>query len=174
MSHQKTALIWILLFFFFSSFAFSQKLRASTLGKTVALKEKFEITVGRSKLVQLKNKPKRMVLSNPGIAYVLMVSKNEVEIIGRNPGVTNLYIWLQEENNQKPKIELIGVEIAVSLPAPNYINSQQNQTMELFHGGKADLILLGHPQERIVNSSPARLSPLESDMPEPCLVPGCI
>jgi|GEM_PF-2639314 len=146
----------------------------SSLGKITNIKEKIELRIGKSKLIQLRKKPKRMVLSNPGVAYVLMVSKDEVEIIGRNPGITNLYVWLQPEDSKKEKEELVGLEIAVSLPAPNYINSQAEQSVELFYGGDSDLVLLGYPKEVISNSSPARLSPMESDMPEPCLSPGCI
>ncbi|MDJ0625040.1 MAG: pilus assembly protein N-terminal domain-containing protein [Candidatus Caenarcaniphilales bacterium] len=144
------------------------------IGATVPVTQRMEVNVGQSTLIKLPSKPERVALSNPGIAYVLMITPNQVEIIGRNPGRTNLYVWFPAEENSKPGTpsKVIGSEVVVGLPKPPYLTS--TPTMEVLNGDFSELIYLGNPSEKIGNSSYARVSGPSTDMPEPCLSPGCI
>ncbi|MDX1919196.1 MAG: pilus assembly protein N-terminal domain-containing protein [Candidatus Caenarcaniphilales bacterium] len=144
------------------------------LGAKVPISQNLEVSVGQSTLIKLPSKPERIALSNPGIAYVLMITPDEVEIIGRNPGRTNLYVWFPPAENAKvgTPSKIIGTEISVGLPKPPYITS--TPTMEILNGEFSELIYLGNPSEKIRNSRPARVSGPSTDMPEPCLSPGCI
>jgi hypothetical protein len=145
------------------------------IGSKVPISQNMEVSVGQSSLIKLTAKPERVALSNPGIAHVVMISPDEMEIIGRNPGRTNLYIWYPPSENAKAGTpsKVIGTEISVGLPAPPYITN--TKTMEIIQGNTtSELIYLGNPSEKIRNSRPARSSGPSTDMPEPCLSPGCI
>jgi Flp pilus assembly secretin CpaC len=144
------------------------------LGSTVPVSQRMEVSVGQSTLIKLNGKPERIALSNPGIAYVLMITPDQVEIIGRNPGRTNLYVWFPPAEKSKPNTpsKIIGTEISVGLPKAPYIT--QTPTMEILSGEHSELIYLANPAEKIKNNRPGRTSGPISDMPEPCLSPGCI
>jgi hypothetical protein len=133
-----------------------------------------EVSIGQSTLIKLKQKPERISLSNPGIAYVMMITPDQLQVIGRNAGRTNLYVWFPPSDDAKPGTpsKIVGTEISVGLPKPPYITS--TPTMEILNGEFSELIYLGNPSERIRNSRPARVSGPSTDMPEPCLAPGCI
>ncbi len=153
---------------------FSAPSLGSGIGNTVPVNNRMEVSVGQSTLIKLKEKPERIALSNPGIAYVLMITPDQMEIIGRNPGRTNLYVWFPAPDGSKPNTpsKIVGTEISVGLPKPPFIT--QTPTMEILNGENSELIYLGNPAERIRNSRPGRTSGPATDMPEPCLSPGCI
>jgi len=138
--------------------------QATGFSNTVSINQYMEVPVGESKIVRFEKEPTRMALSNPGIVHILQITPTEWEVIGRNPGRTNLYVWIDQN--------IIGSEIAVGLPTPPYLRNSRN--MELVNGGNSELIYLGHPSERIKNSLPGKTNGLVTDMPEPCLLPGCI
>lgn len=147
---------------------------ANALGSQVPISQNLEVSVGLSQIIRLQNKPERIALSNPGIAYVLMLAPDQIEIIGRNPGRTNLYMWFPPPEGSKigSPSKVVGAEISVGLPKPPYITS--TPTMEILNGEHSELIYLGNPAEKIRNSLPGRTSGPATDMPEPCLSPGCI
>jgi Pilus formation protein N terminal region len=159
---------------FASTFSFSAKAGLNSIGTTVPISTNLEVSVGQSTLIKLRQKPERIALSNPGIAYVLMITPEQVEVIGRNPGRTNLYIWYPPKDNDKPGTQstVHGAEISVGLPKAPYITN--TPTMEILNGDFSELIYLANPSEKIRNSKPARTSGPSTDMPEPCLSPGCI
>lgn len=144
------------------------------IGTTVPISSAMEVSIGQSTLIKLKQKPERISLSNPGIAYVMMITPDQLQVIGRNAGRTNLYVWFPPSDDAKPGTpsKIVGTEISVGLPKPPYITS--TPTMEILNGEFSELIYLGNPSERIRNSRPARVSGPSTDMPEPCLAPGCI
>lgn len=147
---------------------------ANSLGKTVPVTNTLLVPIGQSTLIKLKGKPERIALSNPGIAYVQMITPDQLQIIGRNRGRTNLYAWFPQESKanepKKPSI-VIGTEISVELPKP----PSSGQGMEIIYGTESsDLVINGNNPEIIRNSRPGRVSGPASDMPEPCLSPGCI
>ncbi len=147
---------------------------SNALGSSVPISQNLEVSVGLSQVIRLKDKPERIVLSNPGIAYVLILAPDQIEIIGRNPGRTNLYLWFPPTEGSKlgTPSRVVGTEISVGLPKPPYITS--TPTMEILNGEHSELIYMGNPAERIRNSKPGRTSGPATDMPEPCLSPGCI
>lgn len=169
---SKFLLLLLLVGFFASSNLHISK--AESLGTRVPVTNSLEVSVGQSTIIRLKKQPERIALSNPGIAYVLMLTPDQVEIIGRNPGRTNLYVWFPPAEGAKSGTpsKVVGTEISVGLPKPPYITSQP--TMEVLNGEHSELIYLGNPSERIRNSIPGRTSGPATDMPEPCLSPGCI
>ncbi|MDX1918328.1 MAG: pilus assembly protein N-terminal domain-containing protein [Candidatus Caenarcaniphilales bacterium] len=149
--------------------------KTELIGRALPVTNYLEVSVGQAKLLDLIDKPERISLSNPGIAYVLMPTPGQLQIIGRNPGRTNLFIWIPAkiENGKEVKAgKVIGAEISVGLPRPPMI--RENPTMEILNGNHADMIYLGNPSEKIPNSKPGRVSGPATDMPEPCLSPGCI
>lgn len=131
----------------------------------VPITQNMELAVGKASIIRFDKPPIRVSLSNPGILYLLQISPTDWELIGRNPGTTNLFVWLEKD-------KVVGSEISVGLPVPPYLG--KSKTMEIVNGGTSELIYIGHPSERINNAIPGRTSGLITDMPEPCLVPGCI
>ena len=144
------------------------------IGVSIPLSSKMELSVGKSTIIKLKGKIERISLSNPGIAYIKLLTPNQIMLIGRNPGRTNLYVWFPPIENSKPGTpsEIIGTEVSVGLPPPPFITS--TPTMEIVNGEYSELIYLGNPAERINNASVGRTSGPATDMPESCLSPGCI
>ncbi|HEY9886476.1 MAG TPA: pilus assembly protein N-terminal domain-containing protein [Vampirovibrionales bacterium] len=159
-----------------STFANNTNVKAANfgLGSEVAVKTRIEVPVGKSRIIRLPQKPERIALSNPGIAYVLMITPEEVQIIGRNPGSTNLFVWFPPSANAKSGTpsKIHGSEIVVGLPSPPHITS--TPTIEMVSGEFSELIYLGYPSEKVTNGFPANVSGPITDMPEPCLAPGCI
>jgi Flp pilus assembly secretin CpaC len=170
--NKKFSVLVFLLAAFFLTFNIPSN--AESLGSKVPVTNSMEVSVGQSTIIKLKKQPERIALSNPGIAYVLMLTPDQVEIIGRNPGRTNLYVWFPPTEGSKTGTpsRVVGTEISVGLPKPPYITS--TPTMEVLNGEFSELIYLGNPSERIRNSVPGRTSGPATDMPEPCLSPGCI
>lgn len=125
----------------------------------------FSIDIGHAKIIRFKKAPVRVAVSNPAIVHLLQISPTEWELIGSNAGVTNMYIWHDAHT-------IMGSEVVVNIGAPAY-NYHQN-AMELINGNASELIYIGHPSERITGTSRTTMSTLRSDMPEPCLVPGCL
>lgn len=130
----------------------------------VPIEHKFNIEVGKSKVLKFKKPPVRVAISNPAIVYLLQISPTEWELIGRYVGATNVYIWTT-------KNKVVGGEIAVGLSAPSYIAN--NGTLELVNGNTSELLYLGHPSERIRMINSSQTGGLVTDMPEPCLLPTC-
>jgi Pilus formation protein N terminal region len=172
-SYKLSSFIFGLSLFALASFN-SPIAKSNALGTSVPVSQNLEVSVGQSQIIRLREKPERIALSNPGIAYVLMITPDQVEIIGRNPGRTNLYMWFPPVDGAKPGTpsRIVGSEISVGLPRPPYITS--TPTMEILNGEHSELIYLGNPAERIRNGVPGRTSGPATDMPEPCLSPGCI
>jgi hypothetical protein len=173
---QNILLSFLLPLTIFTSTCYSQSSVASSfgIGAKVPVSQNLEVRVGMASLIKLPQKPERMAVSNPGIVYVKMITPDEVQIIGRNPGRTNLYVWFPPAENAKAGTpsKIIGTEISVGLPAPPYL---PNNTLEVINGDAGtELLYMGNPSERIRNSRPARTSGPSTDMPEPCLSPGCI
>ncbi len=132
---------------------------------TVPINQNVELNVGKASVMRFNKAPVRVALSNPGIVYLLQISPTEWEIIGRNVGKTNLFIWYTKDH-------VVGSQISVGLSTPPYLLN--TPSMEVVNGNASDLLYLGNPSENLINISPGRTSGLTTDMPEPCLVPGCI
>lgn len=132
--------------------------------EVVPIEHRFNIEVGKSKVLQFKKPPVRVAISNPAIVYLLQISPTEWELIGRYAGSTNVYIWTTKD-------KVIGGEVAVGLSAPPYIAG--NGTLELVNGNTSELLYLGHPSERIDMINSSQTGGLVTDMPEPCLLPTC-
>ena len=162
-------LIYILLFlgaiFSLASSSFTSGIYAGIEQSRVPITQSLELSIGKSSLLKFKEAPLRVAVSNPGIVYILQISPKEWELIGRSVGKTDVYVW-------KDKDTVTGTEILVGLPTPPYFRS--SNTMEIVNGGTSELIYIGNPSEKLNNNIPGRVSGFITDMPEPCLVPGCI
>ncbi len=143
---------------------------SAQLGQEVPVSEKMQVSVGISKLIKLKERPERIALSNPAIAYVLMIAPDEMQIIGRNVGRTNLFFWMPGEDGKPSKV--VGTEISVGLPPPAHITNVPS--MEIFNGNSADMIIFGNPNDKLNNIKSRRISGPSNDLPETCLTPGCL
>jgi hypothetical protein len=141
------------------------------IGEVVEIQDQLELEVGKGTIYRLPKTPNKIVLSNPGIAYLKFLGPKEMEIIGRNVGRSYLYVWY-ENDGQEDEFQVIGNELVVGLPAPPYFG--ERPTIEVVNGSSSQLLYIGSPREIYPGAVPGRLSGIETDMPEPCLVPGCL
>jgi len=58
-----------------------------------------EVAVGKGTVVTLKKKAKRVMISDPSVAELLMLSPSEIALNGKKTGATSLIIW-DEEGSQ--------------------------------------------------------------------------
>ncbi len=59
--------------------------------------QKLELTVGKSMILKSQMPIKRVSVGSPEIADVVVVSPQQVSVIGKAPGVTNLAFWKQDD-----------------------------------------------------------------------------
>jgi len=105
--------------------------------------KEFTITVRRSKLLRSPVDIYRTAVVDPTICEIIQFTPNEVSIIGKSQGSTNLTFWF-EESNKKPTTYLVRV-----IPDPERRREQENQfalleevIQELFPDSSIELVLV--------------------------------
>lgn len=78
-----------------------------------------ELNRSQTKLFKTKNALVRMSIANPGIAEPVVVSANEIALVGRSPGRTTLFLWNDYGNGE-------GVELRVSNNSETNTKAEQS------------------------------------------------
>lgn len=58
---------------------------------------KVELAASKSRVQKYSNKVTRVSVADPGIADVMLINEFEVYLLGKKSGVTNVYIWHEDE-----------------------------------------------------------------------------
>jgi Flp pilus assembly secretin CpaC len=100
-------------------FAINSSLKKDTLvlqsGISASLSE-VDITIGRSKVVDLQAPVARVSISDPEVASAVIISPTQIQLIGKRVGVANLVLW-DDETSSRYTILDIAVHRDVSVLA---------------------------------------------------------
>lgn len=55
-----------------------------------------DVLTSRSKVFRTKQKIKRVAVSDPSIAEIVLMSEKQFVVIGKNPGAINVTIWCEK------------------------------------------------------------------------------
>lgn len=70
----------------------SDKCEIKELKTTLAV----DVLTSRSKVFRTKQKIKRVAVSDPSVAEIVLMSENQIVVIGKNPGAINVTVWCEK------------------------------------------------------------------------------
>lgn len=79
--------------------------------KTTTSHSKIELAASKSRVQKYSNKVMRISVADPLIADVMLINENEVYLLAKKPGVTNVYVW--HDDDRVSVIDLIvGTDVS--------------------------------------------------------------
>jgi Flp pilus assembly secretin CpaC len=65
-----------------------------------------DLTMGRAKILDLQSSVARVSISNPDVAGAVIVSPNQIQLVGKAPGVANLILWSNANSNRYTVVDI--------------------------------------------------------------------
>lgn len=65
-----------------------------------------DLTMGRAKILDLQSSVARVSISNPDVAGAVIVSPNQIQLVGKAPGVANLILWSNANTNRYTVVDI--------------------------------------------------------------------
>ena len=113
-ARQYGLLCWLLLFltaFMWPSMALAQARSGTVVNVGAPAHRNVTLSAGNSRLYRYNDPVIRVSVADPAIADVVMISPTEAYLLGKKPGVTNVFLW--HDNQQTSVIDLtVQVNIA--------------------------------------------------------------
>jgi pilus assembly protein CpaC len=112
------------------------------VGEFIDPRNTIDIYVGRTRLMQLKENPKRVQMADESVASSNLVSPREVVLLGRTPGSTVFNLWFTDPKDKDKEI-VLSYLIRV-LPDP-----EARERLERAYAALQDEINRAFPDDRI-------------------------